>query len=313
MNFTVAVAAYNAESTLAETLASVHAQTERPSELLVVDDGSTDGTADLIRADQHARLISQPNGGVSSARNAAIAAAAGDVVAFLDSDDVWHPRHLEFHRRNLEEAPEAVASFLGHFDFLDGDEPRFPELADAAAETVPAGDFLEDYNVRTGRYGSMTFLAARRGFLESLGERPIPTETITDDHYLCHRMALAGPVVFRPVVTSAYRVRRESLSDDRLKSWGHSLLSFDALAPHFARAGGRIAREFARYRASRTRQFASLQADSRQEIAAAGSYFKSLGICRDAKSLAVVAAGVGALMLPRAVRPSIYKVSGRDR
>lgn len=92
--------AWNAAATIARSIESVLAQHHAQLELLVVDDASTDATAQLAAgyaaADARVRLIRQPaNGGVAAARNAGIAAARGEYVAFLDSDDWWHPRKLE--------------------------------------------------------------------------------------------------------------------------------------------------------------------------------------------------------------------------
>jgi hypothetical protein len=95
----VVVPAYNAEATLAASLASAAAQSYRRIEILIVDDGSTDCTAAVAErfcaAEPRARLIRKANGGASSARNAGIAAASGDYVAPLDADDLWHPAKLE--------------------------------------------------------------------------------------------------------------------------------------------------------------------------------------------------------------------------
>ena len=95
---TVVVPAFNAETTLAETLASVRAQTFDRFEILVVNDGSTDATAVIARRaateDPRVRVIDQANAGVASARNRAIAEARGAWIATVDADDVWHPEKL---------------------------------------------------------------------------------------------------------------------------------------------------------------------------------------------------------------------------
>lgn len=94
----VIIPAYNAQAFLRATLDSVLAQTYDNLEIIVVDDGSKDETAAIAEAyaarDARIRLVVKPNGGVSSARNAGIAAARGDYVAFLDADDIWHPEKI---------------------------------------------------------------------------------------------------------------------------------------------------------------------------------------------------------------------------
>ena len=96
-NFSVVVAAYNAARTLPATIRSVLAQTRSDFELIVVDDGSTDGTADAARDAQDERVlyVPQQNLGPAAARNAGIAKATGTLVSFLDSDDLWHPTFLD--------------------------------------------------------------------------------------------------------------------------------------------------------------------------------------------------------------------------
>lgn len=93
--------AYNAAATIARSIDSVLAQTHGDLELIVIDDGSTDATVALIEryaaSDARVRLQRQPgNAGVAAARNAGMTVARGDYIAFLDSDDRWHPRKLEW-------------------------------------------------------------------------------------------------------------------------------------------------------------------------------------------------------------------------
>jgi glycosyltransferase involved in cell wall biosynthesis len=92
----VVIPAYNAEGTIGETLESVLAQTFDDFEVLVIDDGSTDGTYDVSAAtsDDRVRVLSGVNGGVARARNRGLEASAGQLVAFLDADDLWKPTKL---------------------------------------------------------------------------------------------------------------------------------------------------------------------------------------------------------------------------
>src|SRR5690606_27745492 len=90
--------AFNAECTIGETLSSVAAQTYQNVEVIVVDDGSCDATASVVRraasAGLRLQLLEGARSGPSTARNRAIAVARGEFVAPLDADDVWHPDFL---------------------------------------------------------------------------------------------------------------------------------------------------------------------------------------------------------------------------
>ena len=109
---TVVVAAYQAEQWIAETLESILAQTHPAEEILVVDDGSTDGTArELERFSDHIRVIRRVNGGCSAAFNTGFQAARGDYVAECGSDDVWEPEKLERQVAALEAHPEVDIIF----------------------------------------------------------------------------------------------------------------------------------------------------------------------------------------------------------
>ena len=108
----VIVPAYNAAATIGETLASALAQTHRNVEVLVVDDGSTDATADIVRSfvarDRRVRLLQQANAGVAAARNLAIAQSRGAYVAPLDADDLWHPQKIALQVEALRQAGPRV-------------------------------------------------------------------------------------------------------------------------------------------------------------------------------------------------------------
>src|ERR1043165_8653356 len=92
----VVIPTYNSAPFLPETLDSVFAQTYPAHEVIVVDDGSTDNTEEVLRAYAgRITYVKQANAGVSSARNAAIERATGNWFALLDSDDIWKPQKLE--------------------------------------------------------------------------------------------------------------------------------------------------------------------------------------------------------------------------
>lgn len=109
----VIMPAYNAERYIGQALNSVYAQDYEQTRLdvIVVDDGSTDGTVDIIgRYEERLRCIRQPNRGPAAARNTALAAARGDFVAFLDADDLWHPRKLSLQMSAFKAIPDLELS-----------------------------------------------------------------------------------------------------------------------------------------------------------------------------------------------------------
>jgi glycosyltransferase involved in cell wall biosynthesis len=112
------VPVFNGAAYLREALESALAQTYRPFELLVVDDGSTDGSAAVARAfGERIRLIEQPNRGPAAARNAGVVAARGKLVAFLDADDLWSPDKIAAQVRRLAEVPDLDLCFTRFQNF----------------------------------------------------------------------------------------------------------------------------------------------------------------------------------------------------
>lgn len=118
MRVSVVIPTYNSAPLVVEAVRSVLAQTRPAAEVLVVDDGSTDDTADRLAGfGSPVRVIRKENGGVSSARNRGVAEATGDLIAFLDADDVWHPRKLEVQLGVLDRHPDLGMLGTGVFDW----------------------------------------------------------------------------------------------------------------------------------------------------------------------------------------------------
>jgi glycosyltransferase involved in cell wall biosynthesis len=105
-SFSVVIPAYQAADVVGDAVASVLDQTARPYEVIVCDDGSTDGTGDVVAAFSDVTLLRKENGGPASARNAAVAAASGDFVVLLDADDVYLPDRLRLLGELAAERPD---------------------------------------------------------------------------------------------------------------------------------------------------------------------------------------------------------------
>ena len=105
----VAIPVYNGQSTIAQTLHSVLAQTHGQSEVIVVDDGSTDGTWDVLKSfGPSIRSIRQPNGGLAAARNTGVLAARGEFIALMDADDICEPERIAAQVHFLKEHPTVL-------------------------------------------------------------------------------------------------------------------------------------------------------------------------------------------------------------
>jgi glycosyltransferase involved in cell wall biosynthesis len=114
MKVSVIIPTYNRAYILPEAIESVLRQTYSNFELIVVDDGSTDETAKTVErfCDPHIRFVRRPrNGGVAAAKNTGLDIAGGELIATLDSDDLWRPQKLELHVKFLEEHPEVGGVF----------------------------------------------------------------------------------------------------------------------------------------------------------------------------------------------------------
>ena len=109
---------FNGERYLGEALDSFLGQTYRPLEVIVVDDGSTDGTAGVVaRYGERIAYLFQPNAGPAAARNLGLGAARGEFVAFLDADDLWHPEKLARQMARFRARPELDMSVTGVQNF----------------------------------------------------------------------------------------------------------------------------------------------------------------------------------------------------
>jgi len=240
MKISVLIPSYNAGRTIEEALASVFAQAVQPDEILVLNDGSSDDTlARLEKYQDRVLVLSQKNSGVARARNRLVQAARGEMLAFLDSDDVWHARYLETQRRILQKYPEVVASFTGHLDFSNDGMPDWndvrvdDEMEPAIYASVP---FLYAYNTATGSFGSPSFCCIRKSALEKIpGELIHPEMNGTDDVYLFHRLALRGPVARLATKLVAYRLTKGSLSANRLANNGLCVRAFELLEAEYKR------------------------------------------------------------------------------
>jgi glycosyltransferase involved in cell wall biosynthesis len=137
--FTVALAAYNEADWVGTAIGSVLAQTREDFELIVVDDGSIDGTAEVVRgfqSDHRVQLVRQENRGLAAALNRAIAAGSAQYVSLIDADDLWMPTYLEEMGRALDADPGAGFAYTDAW-ILEHPSGRFQRQSSNAGMGEP--------------------------------------------------------------------------------------------------------------------------------------------------------------------------------
>ncbi len=166
MKISVVIAAYNASSTLGRAIQSVLAQTRPADEIIVVDDGSTDSTADTARQfGSRVRVISQSKGGASVARNTGIQNAAGDWIAFLDADDEWLPEKLSLQEEWFKKHPDVD---WGYGNFIPTNQNGKPlKAAHQNSEDMAFEDYFIAYC--RGFYAWTSVLMIRKALFDKTG------------------------------------------------------------------------------------------------------------------------------------------------
>jgi glycosyltransferase involved in cell wall biosynthesis len=231
----VVMPCHNAAPYVEEAIASVLGQSYPHVELIVVDDGSTDGSADILQRlaaphPERITLIYQNRNGPFAARNRALAHANGNYIAFLDADDIWHPDALRLMHAALEAVPAEVA-YCGWQDIgvaATDTEPRLPPELDAAKA---ATHFFEH-----GPW-PLNCLLVRRHLIDELRGFSERAPTAMDDD-LWLRMLARQPQLVRVPEVLAYR-RLYPRGDSRIPQWQQV---FDAVA---------VRRDFARHHPER--------------------------------------------------------------
>lgn len=202
---TVVIPSYNCARYLPEAIDSVLAQTYRSIEIIVVDDGSTDNTAEVVaKYGDKIIYIKQENRGLSAARNTGILLSRGKYLVFLDSDDLLLPDMVEVMVRALEEHPECGAAYGGHL-IIDEDGSRQSE----SELTKPSGRLFE--TLMADGLMQVASVMVRRDAL-SLSGIFDPMLRQIEDRDLWIRLAYYYDFIFVPKHVSAYRSVYGSMS-----------------------------------------------------------------------------------------------------
>jgi len=159
---------FNSERTIAATLQSICSQTHRPLDIVVVDDGSTDGSAAAVAAlaarDPRVRLVRQANAGVAAARNIGVAASTAQVLAFVDADDLWAPTKIEYQLAALKDGGAAVGAAYCWFATIDETD----RTVSFGPHPLAEGQILREL-CAVNMIGNCSTLMARRSAFEKAG------------------------------------------------------------------------------------------------------------------------------------------------
>lgn len=213
----VLIPAYNASRFIGSALASVQNQTYTNVEILVVDDGSDDETADIVAdiaaQDSRVQLLRQPNRGVAVARNRALAEAQGKYIAPLDADDVWFPRKLEWQVQRMQKTDPSMGLVYSWWAGVD----EAGEIIGAASRPRLEGDVYEALAYRNF-IGNASVPLFRRVCVEQVGGYD-PTLRARggegcEDWDLTLRIAETYDVHLVPAYLSGYRAVADSMSEN---------------------------------------------------------------------------------------------------
>jgi glycosyltransferase involved in cell wall biosynthesis len=258
-NISVIIPVYNRELLLSEAIESALSQTYKNFEIIIIDDGSTDGSRDIIQSyhQRYPAIIKTArisNSGPAAARNYGASLAAGDLLSFLDSDDIWSPNKLELQAKTMERSPQFVLiyAFYKHF-FENGQRENNNELV--RTKEAPQGNILSKL-LMSCFISTITVLLKKNIFLEMGGFNELIH--IGEDYDLWLRIANKHQIGCVPEVLAWYRQHADNImksdfindipSDTKivegfiennpevLKKINYSLLLRRLSAPYFDRA-----------------------------------------------------------------------------
>jgi len=206
IEYSVIIPLYNKRNGIVRAIDSVLSQVYQPVEIIIVDDGSTDGSVEKVRTfdDSRIHLISQDNRGVSAARNRGINASSCRYLAFLDADDAWTPDHLSAIEKLIRNYPQAGAFATSYFVQEAGHKVHVANFA--YVPTDQQGGLIPSYFRSIARGNSPVWSSAvcvPRSTFEKVGLFPEGVRLYEDLH-MWTRIALAFPIAYVDMPSATY-------------------------------------------------------------------------------------------------------------
>lgn len=205
----VVIPVFNGEKTIKETIESILNQTFKDFELIVINDGSTDKTLDIVSNIQDSRIevYSYPNAGLSASRNRGISVANGEYISFIDADDLWTPDKLEAQFQALQEYPQAVLAY-SWTDYVD----EFGQFVRRASHIAISGNVYPRLLLTNFLDNGSNPLIRKQAFTE-VGNFDESLFSAEDwDMYL--RLAARYHFVAVPLCQVLYRISASSMSSN---------------------------------------------------------------------------------------------------
>lgn len=194
----VIIPTYNRAETVSRTIWSVIGQTYQQTEIIVVDDGSTDRTIEILEGfGDRIQVIRQANRGPSAARNIGVSHSHGDIIAFLDSDDTWRKTKLENQVRMMEAGGERVMCCICNSEIIVGNVVETTSFKSARVESqLNEGFWLNPSMLIATRFLLFNqVVAIRRSAFDAVGGFNEDMRLL-EDHDLAFRLSLLGPWAF---------------------------------------------------------------------------------------------------------------------
>lgn len=219
MKTSVIIPTFNSSKTIVNTLKSVYQQTVQPFEILVMDDGSEDETLNILNGLREKITIFTGNHrGVSHARNMLCEKSKGELVAFLDSDDIWHPQYLATQIKIWKAHSKAAGVCIGHKNFYGYEDYDWEEsyyTTNFDVEIIEPINFFSRYTAFPGEFQTMSGWTVPKSILRKIGNEPFQNDG-AEDAYFRYLVMLYGKIVYCRSPMVAYRINREALSNNRL-------------------------------------------------------------------------------------------------
>lgn len=204
--FSIIIPLYNKAHTIINTLNTVFNQTCQDFEIIIVNDGSTDNSLQLIRQnfnDKRIKIINQENAGVSAARNKGIQESQGDWISFLDGDDEWLPDYLKETQKAIRDYPKATIIMTGRYVQNYASHKRYSNIPTKHLNKISEINYFENPHVYSHISATTVKTSILKQYFESWG-RFIEGQKSNEDFTFLYRIALHEQVVYIGKALSIY-------------------------------------------------------------------------------------------------------------